>query len=57
MNAQTNFEEVRRRFIEADVEGKIQIYTTTPGLTTEQYKMLLKLFPLKHLKKLEMAIG
>lgn len=52
-----NFEVVRRRFIEADVEEKIKIYATTPGLTTEEYKLLLKLFPIKHLNRLEKALS
>jgi len=57
MENNSHFDEVRKKFLDADVDGKIQIYTTTPGLTTEQYKVLLKLFPLKHLKKLESALS
>ncbi|SNS24861.1 hypothetical protein SAMN05446037_1006215 [Anaerovirgula multivorans] len=57
MNAVVNFQEVKQRFINADVDGKIQIYTTTQGLTVDQFKELLKHFPLQHLDKLERAMG
>ncbi len=52
-----NFDDVKDKFIQADVEGKIEIYTTTQGLTVEQFKELLKHFPLQHLEKLERAMG
>lgn len=52
-----NFDEVKQRFIQADVDGKIEIYTSTAGLTVEQFKELLKHFPLQHLDKLERALG
>ena len=57
MNPTVNFEEVKQRFIQADVDGKIEIYTTTAGLSVEQFKELLKHFPLQHLDKLERALG
>ncbi|WP_192930107.1 hypothetical protein [Alkaliphilus pronyensis] len=53
----TNFQEIKQRFIQADVDGKIEIYTTTQGLTVDEFKELLKHFPLQHLDKLERAMG
>ena len=52
-----NFEEVKTRFINADLDGKIQIYTTTEGLSVEQFRELLKYYPIQHLSKLEKALG
>ena len=52
-----NFEDVKQRFVQADVDGKIEIYTTTQGLSVDQFKELLKHFPLQHLDKLERAMG
>jgi len=57
MNAGVNFEEVKTRFINADLDGKIDIYTTTSGLTVEQFKELLRHFPLQHLDRLEKAMA
>lgn len=52
-----NFEQVKERFSDADVDKKIEIYTTTQGLTVDQYKELLRMFPLKYLDRLERAMG
>ncbi|SDZ05924.1 hypothetical protein SAMN05660462_01688 [Proteiniborus ethanoligenes] len=52
-----NFEEVKKRFRDASVEEKIDIYTTTQGLTVEQFKELLRMFPIQHLDKLERAMS
>ncbi|NLV88788.1 MAG: hypothetical protein GX021_05430 [Tissierellia bacterium] len=57
MEAKTNFEEIKERFIAADLDTKIEIYTTVQGLSVEQYKELLRVFPIKHLDKLEKAMG
>ncbi|AKL95641.1 hypothetical protein CACET_c21950 [Clostridium aceticum] len=57
MNAGTGFQEVKQRFIQADIDEKITIYTTTQGLTVEEFKELLKHFPLQHLDKLERAMA
>lgn len=57
MSNHSHFEEVREKFINADLEDKIRIYTTTDGLTVEQFKELLKYFPIKHLVELEKAMG
>jgi hypothetical protein len=50
------FEQVKQRFQAADVEGKIDIYATTEDLTQEQYKQLLRMFPMQHFSKLERAL-
>lgn len=53
----TDFEAVKQRFINANVDDKIKIYTTTSGLSVEQFKELLRYFPLQHLSKLEKAMA
>ena len=52
-----DFEKIKNDFINADVDEKIRIYTTTQGLTTEQFRELLKYYPIQHLSKLEKALG
>ena len=52
-----NFEEVKTKFINADLDEKIRIYTTTEGLTVEQFRELLRYYPIQHLSKLEKALG
>jgi len=52
-----DFEEIKERFQRADVDEKIKIYTTTQGLSVEQFKELLRMFPLQHLDKLERAMA
>ncbi|AFS78262.1 hypothetical protein Curi_c12510 [Gottschalkia acidurici 9a] len=56
MSNNINFEDIKQKFINADLSEKIRIYTTTQGLTVEQFKELLKLYPLQHLDKLEKAM-
>lgn len=51
-----DFEEIKKNFIHADLDEKIRIYTTTGGLSVEQFKELLREFPLQHLDKLERAM-
>ena len=53
MEGKENFQHILERFQEADVDKKIEIYTTVQGLSVEQFKELLKYFPIKHLGKLE----
>ena len=55
--ADASFEAIKDRFINADLDEKIEIYTTTTGLTVEQFKELLRHFPLQHLDKLERAMA
>ena len=50
-----DFDKIKQEFIDADVDGKIKIYTTTQGLTVEQFRELLRYYPIQHLSKLEMA--
>lgn len=57
MEANDNFYEIKDRFIAADLDTKIKIYTTVQGLSVEQYKELLSVFPIKYLDKLEKAMG
>ncbi len=57
MESKVNFEEIRERFISSNLEEKIQIYTETQGLNVEQFKELLRHFPLQHLDKLERAMA
>ncbi|MGO1371428.1 MAG: hypothetical protein ACTHVE_06185 [Senegalia sp. (in: firmicutes)] len=52
-----DFSELKAEFNKADLNKKIQIYTTTKGLTVEQFKELLQNFPIKHLNKLEKAMA
>ena len=53
MEDKENFEHILSRFKEADLEGKIDIYTSVKGLSVEQFKELLKYFPIKELGRLE----
>ncbi len=52
-----NFEHIVDRFRNADLDTKIEIYSTVQGLSVEQYKELLKYFPIKHLGQLEKAMA
>ena len=52
-----DFEKIKQDFINADVDGKIRIYTTTEGLSVEQFRELLRYYPIQHLSKLEKALG
>ncbi|QSX06160.1 hypothetical protein JYG23_01460 [Sedimentibacter sp. zth1] len=51
------FEEIKNNFINATLDEKIKIYTTTENLSVEQFKELLGYYPLKHLDKLERAVN
>lgn len=57
MSNHSHFEKIKEQFINADLEEKIRLYTTTQDLTVEQFRELLKYFPLKHLVELEKAMG
>ncbi len=52
-----NFEEIKTKFINADLDEKIRIYTTTEGLSVNEFRGLLKYYPIQHLSKLEKALG
>ena len=52
----SEFEEVRSRFTQSDTEGKINIYVHTTGLSQDQYRELLRSFPINELHRLEAAL-
>lgn len=52
-----NFDEIKTKFINADLDEKIRIYTTTEGLSVTEFRELLKYYPIQHLSKLEKALG
>lgn len=52
-----DFNKLKEDFINADLDEKIKIYTTTEGLTVEQFRELLRYYPIQHLSKLERAMG
>lgn len=57
MMAAVDFDKIKQDFINADVDEKIRIYTTTQGLSVEQFRELLRYYPIQHLSKLEKALG
>lgn len=52
-----DFDKIKQDFINADVDEKIRIYTTTEGLSVEQFRELLRYYPIQYLSKLEKAMG
>lgn len=52
-----DFIKLKERFEKADTDEKINIYTTSEGLTQEQYMALLRIFPRNELEKLEKAVS
>lgn len=56
MKDNVNFEQIKKQFEQADIDEKIKIYTSTSGLSVEQFKELLRIFPLQYLDKLERAM-
>ena len=52
-----DFIKLKEEFINADTEGKIDIYINAGDLTQFQYRELLKEFPIDELNKLEMALN
>lgn len=57
MQNNINFEQIKEKFKNASLDEKIEIYTTTQGLSVEQFKELLRMFPIQHLDKLEKAMS
>jgi len=47
------FKKLKEQFKNATVDNKIKLYVESDELTENQYKQLLKEFPLDHLKELE----
>lgn len=57
MQQTVDFDSLKERFKNATLDDKIEMYTTTSGLSVDQFKELLRYFPLQHLDKLEKAMG
>ena len=55
--AALDLDKIKQDFINADVDEKIRIYTTTEGLSVEQFRELLRYYPIQYLSKLEKAMG
>ena len=55
--AALDFDKIKQDFINADVDEKIRIYTTTEGLSVEQFRESLRYYPIQYLSKLEKAMG
>jgi len=51
-----DFERMKEEFTSADLEGKIEMYVSAEGLTQDQYKQLLMLYPIQELHRLEEAL-
>ncbi|MDR1560507.1 MAG: hypothetical protein LBS84_12615 [Clostridiales bacterium] len=56
MDSAVDFERVKEEFSNADLEGKVQMYVSAEGLTQDQYRDLLKMFPIDQLSLLEQAL-
>ena len=52
-----SFQKLKLKFGLGDIDTKIDIYVTTPGLTAGQYKQLLRMFPMNELDRLEAALA
>ena len=52
-----DFIKLKLKFAQADLSGKIAIYTETPDLSAAQYKELLRMYPIDHLNELEQALA
>jgi hypothetical protein len=52
-----DFEDLKNEFISADLEEKISLYMSCDDLTSEQYKELLRNYPIEELPKLEAALN
>ncbi len=51
-----DFQKVLDDFRNAETDDKINMYVKTEGLTQQQYKELLRLFPMDELYRLEEAL-
>lgn len=51
------FVKIKEKFKNADVNGKIDIYINTEGLTVEQYTSLLHDFPIEAINELDKRLG
>ncbi|MPN09802.1 hypothetical protein SDC9_157094 [bioreactor metagenome] len=51
------FELLKKDFMNADDNKKIEMYVSAEGLTEDQYTQLLRLFPLNKINDLEAALN
>ena len=51
------FQRIANEFNTASLDRKIDLYVGTQGLSQEQYKELLRMFPIQELHKLEAALA
>jgi len=56
MDNMIDFEHVKEEFSNASVDRKVEMYVSAEGLSQEQYKDLLRLFPTDKLSLLEQAL-
>ena len=52
-----DFMKLKLKFAQTDVEGKIAIYTETPGLRAAQYKELLRMYPIDRREEREAVLA
>ena len=52
-----SFQQMANDFRSADLDKKIDLYVNTEGLTQDQYKELLRMFPMNELHRLEAALA
>ncbi len=52
-----DFLQIKEKFNKGSVDEKIKLYTTTVGLTKEQYRELLTDFPIDYISQLEKALS
>lgn len=50
------FNKLKAQFEAADVEEKITLYVNTEGLSADQYRELLRSFPIHEINRLEAAL-
>jgi len=53
----TQFEKVKTEFGQTGTERKVEMYVSAEGLTQEQYKELLRMFPPAQLHLIEEALS
>lgn len=51
------FMRLKLQFAQADVAGKIALYTQTAGLSELQYRALLRMYPTERLAELERVLA
>ena len=53
----TEFSKIKEQFNMASLDEKVKIYVSAQGLTHEQYRELLTMYPLTELRRLEEALS